>query len=203
MKKLYYLNILFSLLFLVGYNSSKAQESSSNGAVFNHLLEIIEPVPGSDVSKVDVQAVLLNLRTSYDQNQLDPELRLKLYKSILNRTDVKKWPVELKAIVLYKLIEFDKVNRVPAYKVAESGRASFFNIINKLIEEEFSFVTELKQSLADKINQQNNEAYEPGKAPALISKDDIELSEEQQLDVVNIAYRNLAAKVQNLDSYHF
>lgn len=203
MKKLYYLNILFSLLFLVGYNSSKAQESSSNGAVFNHLLEIIEPAPSSDVSKVDVQAVLINLRNAYEQNQLDPELRLKLYKSILNRTDVKKWPVELKAIVLYKLIDYDTKNKIPAYKIADEGRSPFFNIINQLIEEEFTFVTDLKQSLADKINQQNKEANEPGKAPALISKEDIELSEEQQIEVVNIAYRNLAAKVQNLDSYHF
>jgi predicted DNA binding protein len=87
--------------------------------------------------------------------------------------------------------------------VAEDGRTPFFNIINKLIEEEFGFVDELKQKLAEAINQQNIDSNEPGKAPQLIKKEDIELTESQQLEVLQIAYQKLVEKVGSLELFHF
>lgn len=194
MAKFYYSLLYALLLVLVVSAKVSAQESESKSIKVTQIFEQLANIPevSARIKKSPNSTEYLNeLKIAFDNSTLSESIRLQLYKDLLNATDVRVWPAELKALALNALMQYDANNAVHAYKIAEKGRTAFFEIINNRFKEDFAFVEEWKKKAIEEMGETTYEAQ------------DIELTDEQRQAAIGVAYENLIQKGVDVSAYKF
>lgn len=185
------LAIIVLLFFIAGPLSFEVfGQSEVRNRIFEEFLNSLENNNPDQKQALNIEAVT-DLKNAYEQNIISDAQRAGLYKHLLNKTDVRVWPSELKAILLFRLVQYDRQNAIPAYRIAESGREPFFNIINDIILAEFAFVEEWKKAQSAEIGVES------------ISSNNIELTEEQRTEVIIMAFEKLKKAGINITDYVF
>jgi uncharacterized protein YwgA len=185
------LSITILLYLIAGALSFEAfGQTEVRNRIFEEFLTSLEENNPEQKQVLNIE-VVTDLKHAYEQNIISDVQRGGFYKHLLNKTDVRVWPSALKAILLFRLIQYDRENAMPAYRIAESGREPFFNIINDIILSEFAFVEEWKKAKSAEIGVES------------ISSSNIELTEEQRAEVINMAFEKLKKAGINITDYVF
>lgn len=182
-------SIALTMIVLSFAQKSQSQESNRN-LILEELIKLTElqSLEKRETFSLDEAT---RLKDAYQSNQLSDENRKTFYKHLLNKTDIREWDVNLKAIILYKLISYDREAEIPAYKIAETGRTALFALIDQLIIEEFAFVDEWKENIARSFAGQG------------IEKENIQLSDEQTAAAIQFAVEQIKLRGIDLADFNF
>lgn len=149
----------------------------------NPSLDYTKLINAENLSQTDAEKaefLILEADKAYENNQISEENRYAFYRNIIDLySDYRQWPVELKSIVLIKLVEFDTKSKVPAYKQLELREVRLSALVNDFISDEFSHIA-----------QRQYEALEHAKAQGY-DVEEVELSDEEREKAISDVYQKL------------